>query len=258
MIDWIKNNWVIIAKSVALLFAILFVLYLLFDLLIMPAYTRHGQEIIVPDLTSLIYEDAREHLESLELEIVEDAKKFDSNNEFPIGTIMGQNPRPGSTVKKGRRIYVIVSKGEPTIEMPQLVHRSERNAIFMIKNLGLELRDVYYEHSDIFPNGAVSHQSIPPGSDVKTGTYVDIIVSLGRFPDKFIVPSLIGRSLKDAKKIIIQAGLAIGEINYRTKEDLLPDTIIDQSLKENEEVSQGDSISLVVSKLPGRREEKIQ
>ena len=258
MIDWIKENWLAITKIFAFIFVILVIFYLIFDLLIMPLYTRHGQEIIVPDLTNLIYEDAREHLQSLDLKIVEDTKKFDTSNEFPIGAIMGQNPRPGSTVKKGRRIYVIVSKGEPTIEMPQLVHRSERNAIFMMKNMGLALRDVRYEHSEVFLDGAVSYQSIRPGSDVKTGTSVDIVVSLGQYPDKFIVPGLIGRSLNDAKKIIIQAGLTIGDINYQIEDDLLPNTIIDQSLKENEEVNQDDRINLVVSRLPNKNKEKIK
>ncbi|MFZ5517498.1 MAG: PASTA domain-containing protein [Candidatus Zhuqueibacterota bacterium] len=258
MIEWIKENRMILLKKAGILFGILLVIYFIFDVLIMPLYTRHGQQITVPDLANLIYEDAREQLDRLDLVVVEESKKYDSSNQFPIGTIMSQSPRPGATVKKGRRIYVIVSKGEPSLEMPQLVHRSERNAIFMVKNLGLALRDVRYDHSDVIPEGAVYFQNIPPGSEVKTGTLVDIGVSLGRFPDRFIVPALVGRSLPDAKKIIIQAGLTIGDIKYEIDENLLPNTIIAQSVKENEVVNQGDSIDLVVSREPDRDGGAIQ
>ncbi|UCE06433.1 MAG: PASTA domain-containing protein [bacterium] len=246
-------DWLNIVKFAAIIFLCLLVMYLLIDKIIMPAYTRHGQAIQVPDLTSLMYEDAREVLDRLDLRIVEEAKKFDPSNEFPIGVVMVQNPKPGSQVKKGRRIYVIVSKGEPTIEMPQLMGRSERNAIFMIKNLDLQLGEVRYEHSDIFPHeGSVIDQSVPVAKEVKTGTTVDIVVSLGRFPDRFVVPNVVGRSLNDAKKIIIQAGLTVGEIQYQDEPDLLPETVINQSLNAEEEVSQGDTLHLLVSKLPDK------
>jgi len=252
-INWKDIDWKIIAIPVGIIFACLIAFYLLLDKVIMPAYTRHGQAIEVPDLTNLMYEDAREVLDKLELDIVEEAKKFDTENMFAIGMVMAQNPKAGSTVKKGRRIYVIVSKGEPTIEMPQLIRRSERNAIFMIKNLGLKLREIRYEHSDIYPHeGLVIDQSIPVSKEVKIGTPVDIVISLGRFPDRFIVPSVIGRSLNDAKRIIIQAGLTVGEIQYQNEPDLLPETVINQSVKADEEVSRGDTLHLLVSKLPDK------
>jgi serine/threonine-protein kinase len=255
MVDWRTLDWKPIAILFAKIMGVLLIIFLLFNYVVMPMYTRHGQAIEVPDVTNLMYEEARDRLERLGLEIVEETKKFDSSNQYPIGVIMGQNPRAGSKVKTGRRIYVIVSKGEPMIEMPQLTHRSERNAIFTIKNIGLELRNVNYGHSEIYPEGVVVDQSIPPGAEVKLGTPIDISVSLGRFPDQFIVPNLIGRSLTDARKVILQAGLIIGDISYQEDADLLPETVIHQSLPADEVVGQGTAIDLIVSKLPDREGE---
>lgn len=255
MVNWRTLDWRPIAIHVTKIMGVLLIIFLLFNYVIMPMYTRHGQAIEVPDVTNLMYEDARDRLERLGLEIVEETKKFDSSNQYPIGVIMGQKPRAGSKVKTGRRIYVIVSKGEPLIEMPQLTHRSERNAIFTIKNIGLELRNVNYGHSEIYPEGVVVDQSIPPGAEVKLGTPIDIEVSLGRFPDQFIVPNLIGRSLTDARKVILQAGLTIGDISYQQDADLLPETVIHQSLPADGVVSQGTAIDLIVSKLPDREGE---
>jgi beta-lactam-binding protein with PASTA domain len=253
MIDWNEIDWRRIRKIAVVAFLSLIIFYLLFDKIFMPAYTRHGQAITVPDLTNLIYEDAREVLNRLDLKIVEEAKKYDTSNQFPIGTIMVQNPAPNATVKKGRRIYVIVSKGEPIVQMPRLVGESERNAIFMLKNVGLALGQVHYEPSD---NNNYSHigkvidQSVSVNREVKVGTSVDITVISES--DFFGAPDIVGRSLVDARKILFQAGLEVGEIYYEEKPDLLPETVIDQFPRVDEKVSRGDSLRIWVSKLPDR------
>ncbi|MDW7681614.1 MAG: PASTA domain-containing protein [bacterium] len=234
------------------------IIVLLFDKLIMPLYTRHGQEIEVPDLTSMFFEDARELLKQMDLKIVEEEKKFDSSNKFPIGYIMAQNPPPASKVKTGRRIYVITSKGEPVIEMPQLVRRSERNAVFELQKLGLILGEVNYEHSEFFHEGVISEQSIPPDTELKPGTVVDITVSLGQFPDKFIVPDVVGRSLRDARRIIFQSGLTLGEVSFQTEDDLLPETVIHQFPEANLEVTQGDTVKLLVSRFGDKAKDLIE
>ncbi len=251
MINLKEIDWRKIAKPAGIILLGLFIFYLLFNNLIMPIYTRHGQAITVPNLTSLVFEDAREVLNRLDLKIVEEAKKFDTTNEFPIGTIMVQNPRAGTTVKTGRRVYVIVSKGEPLVEMPKLVGESERNAIFMLENLGLRLGEIYLTSSDSSNQlliGKVVHQSIPVGSEIKVGTLVNITVISES--DQFFAPQLVGRSLAEARRIVFQAGLAIGEIYYEEKSDLLPETVIDQYPGAEQKVSRGDTLRLWISQLP--------
>ncbi|MBD3287844.1 PASTA domain-containing protein [candidate division KSB1 bacterium] len=249
LIHWDKSKYIIIP-----LLSIL-IAYILVNDFIMPAYTRHGQEIEVPNTIEMTYEGARTLLQQNDLEIVEQAKKFDAR--FRSGIVISQNPHPYSKVKKGRRIYVIVSKGEPTLQMPRLIGSSEKNAVFEIEQLGLEVRYITYEHSEHFPNGVVIHQSIPIGEEVKVGKTIDLVVSLGQFPDKFIVPNVIGRSLKDARKIIRRSGLTFGSVSYQVNDDLLPETIIDQSLEPNTEVSQGDTLNLLVSTLGSGMEEEF-
>ncbi len=246
-------DWHRFAKQAGIIFIGLLFFYLLFDKIVMPAYTRHGQSITVPDLTNLFYDDGREMLDRLGLKIVEQAKKFDSKSEFPIGTIMSQNPRPGTTVKKGRRIYVVVSKGEPTVTMPRLIGESERNAIFMIENLDLTVGTIYYEPSDssnYLLVGKVIAQSIPPGSDVKIGTPVNFTVISNA--ELVVVPELVGLNLSDAQRIITNNGLMVGDIFYEEKSDLLPETVIDQFPRAKEQVPRGESIRLWVSTLSGR------
>ena len=240
-IRWTKTKYFIVPAISLILF------YILLIDIIMPAYTRHGQSIDVPNVIEMTYEGARTLLQQNNLKIVEKAKKFDVR--YRAGTVISQNPQPFSKVKKGRRIYVIVSKGEPTLEMPRLIGNSEKNAIFELSRLGLKSRYVKYEHSEHFHDGVVIHQSIPIGQEVKMGQSVDLIVRLGQFPDKFIVPNLIGRSLQEAKKEIQQAGLTLGNVSYQVENDLIPETVIAQSKEPSAEVMQGDTLSLLISKL---------
>jgi len=236
-----------ISKFIIVPLLVLLLLIILINEVIMPIYTRHGQAVEVPDVVNITYESARTLLDRSDLVIVEQAKKFDS--KYRAGVVMSQNPQAFSKVKKGRRIYVLVSKGEPLLEVPRLIGLSERNAVFEINKSKLELRSVRYEHSNQFHNGVVMRQSITEGLEVKVGQQIDIVISLGRFPDRFIVPDVIGRSLRDARRVIQQYGLSVGRIRYRTETELLPETVLEQSLESGKEVSQGSVIDLIVSEL---------
>ena len=83
---------------------------------------------------------------------------------------------------------------------------------------------------------------------MKIGTSVNLVVISK--PDQFMVPNVIGRSLRDARKIILEAGLMIGEIFYLDKSELLPETVVDQLPGIAEKVSHGDTLQLWVSRLP--------
>ena len=240
-------SWPLVKYPLYILVISIFI-YFLMDWFLMPLYTRHGQAIEVPDVSQMTYEGARTLLRQRGLEIVEKEKKFDIH--YRAGVVISQYPEPGSPVKKGRRVYVIVSKGEPTVEMPKVIGESEQNAIFKLNQIGLKVRHVSYEHSEHFPEGVVIDQSAKIGEEVKLGDFVDLYVSLGKFPDQFIVPDLIGHSLDDAKKIIQKAGLTLGIVTYREEAELLPETVIEQSIEANTQVSQGEAVHIVVSKLP--------
>ena len=119
----------------------------------------------------------------------------------------------------------------------------------IIRYLRLKVRYIRNEYSEHFPDGVVINQSIPIGNEVKLGEYIDLIISMGRLPDHFVVPNLIGRSLKDATKEIQHAGLILGNVSYQVENDFLPETVIAQSIEAGTEVSQGDTLSLLISKL---------
>lgn len=218
---------------------------LVFDQILMPWYTRHGEEYEIPDLTEFTFEEAQEVVWSGGFMIVKDKEKYDSN--YPEGVILDQNPAPFSVTKRGRRIYVTVSSGEKQVLMPDLVGTSYRDARFLLERTGLALDSVAYEYSSYHPSGVVAAQSFPPDFTLKKATGVWITVSLGNQPSKFVVPRVMGKSLDSARETLLKAGLSVGSVTYELRQQLLPGIVLSQSIRPQEEVPQGSPVDLVVS-----------
>lgn len=226
-----------------------FILFaLVMDVFVMPLYTRHGQAIPLPNVTKMFYEDARAKLISEGFKIIREEERFDS--EYPAGYVIEQSPKGGALVKSGRRVYVIISRGEQKITMPVLTDISEREATLQLQRLGLDIGMKTYEPSSYYFEGVVMHQSIVPGVEVSRGTRVDVTVSIGDIADEMVVPLVEGRTLDDAKERLAQKGFRIGTVTYQEMASLLPETVIKQSITAGTLVSRDQTIDLVVSMLP--------
>ena len=230
---------------------ILMLCFLVFfmDAIVMPIYTHQGNEEELPDVTEISFAEARQILESRGFSIIKEAEKFDET--YPESTVIFQNPPSFSRVKKGRRIYVTLSAGEKMILVPRVVGSSERDAEFVLRQAGLELGEVFYEYHRYHLKDVVFSQSIDPGMEVAEHTPVDITVSMGRAPDQFVVPDVTGKSLEEARRMLMRAGLRVGQVSREAVNNLVPDTVIRQSLNPGDEVSQGQRVDLIVSRLGG-------
>jgi eukaryotic-like serine/threonine-protein kinase len=243
-------------KFIAIFTGSLLGFLLLLIYLVMPFYTRQHQSIAVPNVCNLSYSAAQKILEQKDLKIVKAAEKYDEN--FPSGFVIFQNPEPGSTVKKGRRIYLTVGKGQRVIEMPKLVGLAERDAKFILSDHNLNVGQISYEIDEFLPEGVVSEQSIEIGRLVSVGEQVDLTVSLGVEPSIYIVPDLVGKSMQEALKEIKKAGLILGKLNRQKTDKILPNTVISQSVEAGLEVDRGDTLNLVISQLKHGIEERSE
>lgn len=249
LLEFVKRPKV--KKALGIL-GIIYLVFLLFDNIIMPLYTRHGQEIAIPDITLMSYDAAKKILQAEKFKVIKGGEKFDE--QYPIGFVLFQSPEPGALVKKGRRVYLTVCKGKKLMEMPRLLGKSERDAIFLIESLDLELDSLRYDYDSYYLAGTVARQSIPAGQQVSIGTHVEISLSLGNLPSEFYVPSVVGKSLQDAIRDVQKAGLVVGTITGQMAEDLLPNTVISQSLPFGAQVMQGDTLDLIISVLSKKGE----
>ena len=124
---------------------------------------------------------------------------------------------------------------------------SLRQAEIELKSAGFELGSVHYQSSDDVPKGVVKSQSPTPNSTASRGALISVIVSSGPVTGLTVVPELIGLSVEAAIVELKEVGLEVGEIEYVKQEDLLPETVIEQSLESGEEVERGTMVDLTVT-----------
>lgn len=220
----------------------------LLDQVLMPRYVGYGQEVEVPDVTEKSLKEAQRILEGRGLVLVQEAERY--NPDFPTGYIISQDPAPYTWVKRGRRIRVVVSKGSKLTMVPNLMGGiSLRQAEILIRSARFKVGTISKEYNPEVPQGLVFFQFPSPGVMVPEGTAIDLTISAGEMPILVEVPDLVGKSLESALTSLKEMGLKPGEIAYEVREELLPETVIGQSVKAGAKVERGSNIDLVVSKI---------
>lgn len=163
---FILNISLIIGTSIVLIVLVLSLLRV---------YTRHGQNIVVPDLQGLQVDEAGSLLRSkgLKAEVVDSIYKIGA---IP-GAVLEQVPKASNKVKKGRAIFLsIYSQSPQQIAVPELVDFSERQAIALLNSLGfsqIETVETISEYSGLVISveykgrRLVAEEKIPAGSPIR-------------------------------------------------------------------------------------------
>ena len=171
------------------------------------------------------------------------------SSSYEPGTIIDQYPEPNRRVKEGRTIRLKISQPEKMVSIPDLIGRSLRSAELALLQTGLSIDTVYKEYNSDVPQGNVTWQYPKGGDQLNKGMGLHLTISLGVPPNFFQVPNLFGLSKKKAIMDLEKAGFVIGKIFYRQNEDLIPYTVLDQSISAETVLEKSTSINLTVSVL---------
>jgi eukaryotic-like serine/threonine-protein kinase len=220
-------------------------LFLLFlDFMILPWWVKKA-ETKVPKVVGMNEQEAFTLLEDYDLNPIISDTTF--NESFPKGKIVLQRPEAESIVKVGRRIYLFISGGEPTVLVPILKGKSVRDAKFSLERIGLVLGSVEQVPSSN-PKNMIFDQEFVEGTPIKKGQSVGVSVSSGVETGEISVPDLVGKSLMEAGKVLADSSLKVGKLNYQISFSLLPNTIIDQYPSKGTKLNSGDAVDLFVTK----------
>ena len=241
----------LLVKRGLLVLALFTILFFLTDDLIMPRYVQQGKTTKVPNVLGLSAEEAMKILSDSGL--VGKKAEERQDKQYPIGTVAMQNPIPGYEVKFGRGIYLTISGGEPQALVPMLQGRSVRDAAFALERVGLSLGSIRYEVSAEFPVNTIIQQTIPESTTVAVGTNVSVTISQGPSKEQVPVPEVVKKTLTEGEKLILQAGLKIGNIVFQENPDLLPNTILEQMPRAGEMAASSQAVDLVVTRKAGKK-----
>lgn len=221
---------------------------LLMDKIIMPlAVGKHRGNAIVPRIINITPNEARKLLKEAGLNIQKDGEEY--SDSIQPGSITSQKPGEGKEVKKGRTVYYMESRGAEVVKVPELKGVTLRQAQVTLKRAGLETGKVRYSYDENIPTECIISSTPDPGVSCLRGSMVDLLMSRGKEPTDARVPNLVGESLENSTEALENSGVELGTVTYRVRKELVPNTIISQSLAPGSKVDRGAKINLVVSSL---------
>ncbi|MFC1484513.1 PASTA domain-containing protein [Candidatus Neomarinimicrobiota bacterium] len=218
---------------------------LLVDQVIMPIYVRQGQVRFLPNVVGLPFPQA---VNTLKKEGFRTERTFVTHTqEYPPDQVFEMYPKAYSRVKKGRIIQLTVTAEEKMVPVPDLIGKTLRAAEIEIQRAGLAIDTVMNNYNDDFDPGVVTWQK-PRGENLlRRGSSVSLMVSLGQAPQSYYVPSVVGMGLQSGRREILDTGLEVGHVRYLYAPNLLPNTIVDQSIAGGTVLKVKRAINLTVS-----------
>jgi len=230
-------------RDYVIIFAVIgIVVALAFNNVILPLYVNWNDEIRVPSLTHTDLDQATSILQERTLEWT--IKDTIFRRDIPSRFIMDQYPEAGQMVKENRKIQLTINLPPAKLEMPDLIAITERQAIIALDRLGLVLAETLEDSSDLYERTVVIEQSVLAGMPVAPGDSIALTVSLGKRNLKKTMPDLPNKGLDEAKRILESQGFTVGEIQTTENLELLPNTIVSQSVAAGREFPRERVISV--------------
>lgn len=204
-----------------------------------------GKDIRVPKVEGLSVIEAVDVLQKAEL--VARVDQVDSMKK--PGTVLAQWPADGGLIRKGKAVILKVSKGGRRVPLPDVRGMDYEQAVQTLQGEGFTPGDVVRLAHKGVPSGAVVAQSPASPASVPAGMRVDLLVSFGGgAPEGLIlVPDLMGRAEKGARKMVEDAGLRVGHVRYQYTLASPPGLVMRMSPSPGTKISKGSRIELVVA-----------
>ena len=130
------------------------------------------------------------------------------------------------------------------IEVPSIAGKDAKEALILVSEQGLSLKVIGKRYEPQIPQGVIISQFPSPGTKVRRNREIKVFISEGT--RTAVVPSLIGKKLREAKIYLSQRGLNFGNASY-TYAIFPQDEIISQGPSPQTEINTEDGINVLVS-----------
>jgi beta-lactam-binding protein with PASTA domain len=206
--------------------------------------------VMIPSFPGQTQDDAQSECTHLHLRCAVIASQ--PSERYPKGVVMSQQPGPGTRVREGRQVSLIVSTGVTIFPMPDLRYESLRNAGFDLNRLKLQLGPTQTVVNNDVPANYVVAQDPPPLTSVRQGSRVTLTLSKGP-PPAVKVPVFTGMQINDARDLAQRANVHLGQILWTPFGVSAPPrgTVMRQNPAPNTDIDSFQEVSLQVSAGPG-------
>jgi serine/threonine-protein kinase len=182
----------------------------LFQFAVMPLLVTHGGDVTVPDVVGMKVDEAERLLQGAGLAGVREAERV--NREWPVHTVLEQDPPPGLRTVAGREIGLVVSLGRGEATIPDLVGESLRHAELVLVREGVGVGQLSYVTSDV-KAGHVVGMMPGPGARIPQGQPVDLLLSAGPRRAVYLLPDFSGADAEALARALRRLGFKV-EVIY--------------------------------------------
>lgn len=232
------------AKVLIGFFLIAYITYAALDSWILPNAIHSKEMVLIPKVSGTHIDEAKDKLLRMDLLVEVTGEQF--NAKVPPKTVIRQSPNPNTEVKAGRTVYLTISKGKQTVEVPYLIGKSVREAKVVLLNKGFKLKQVVFQNSETIPKDSIIKQNHKQGKFIPIGSEFVLTVSKGS-ENQILVPRLEGMAFEDMEDFLMVNGFVLGEVKYKQSDTYLPGAVIGQYPLPGETVPYNSTIDIIVA-----------
>ena len=199
----------------------------------------------LPDLKGRSLAAALDMLSPLNIGLRKTGVEFDAS--VPISSILRQDPAPGTVVREGKTVRVVVSQGGQTVQAPTVVGLPLRNAEMLLRQSQLSLGEVSEAYSLKSEKGQVLSQDPKGETSVERDALVNLVVSGGAPPSGVsLMPDFQRKTLDEVQSWAAGAGMKV-DVKSDPSSLFPSGTVLTQNPAPDAALSPDGSISVTVS-----------
>ncbi|MFH8981321.1 Stk1 family PASTA domain-containing Ser/Thr kinase [Streptomyces varsoviensis] len=198
------------------------------------------EKVSVPPVTGLSLDDATSTLKDKGFKV---EQKQEESEKTP-NSVIGQDPASGAKAEKGATVTLTIAQAPQTKTVPPVVGKSWEDASKQLTDIGFTPQKQEQESTQ--PAGTVIKQT--PDGNAQAQPNSTVTLTVAKAAEKFSMPPLSGKKLRDAKKAITDAQLTLGGVSGPQDDNA---TVVLSDPLPGTQVSKGQTVSLTTVAGPG-------
>jgi len=210
---------------------------------------HHRKEVLVPNVEGLSLQKSIEVLGDKKLYILKVGEKYDES--IPSGYVISQRPEPGTRVRSGKVVKVILSTGSQQIYMPDITGKSLREARIILYQDSLQIGEVTRVPSGEQEDVILGQEPLPD-KIITPGQMVNLVVSeAAAASGAQVMPNFLGEDVIRAQNRLKELGMQRAEVEYVVSETQYEGTILKQEPLPYESITINENVLFTVARKEG-------
>ncbi len=205
--------------------------------------TGSDNTVVVPPLAGLSTDEAEKKLKDLGLKMKINGDE--QTDAYEPGLIARQDPQQGGKLRPGEAVGVWLAVGKQQVQVPDLVGKTEMQALQELRKVGLEI-DTVSEPSEDQPEGIIFKQDPSYPNKVSIGSAVTVWVSTGASGTQVDLPNVVGMTQQRAMDLLGDELKLLVKILARAS-DKDEGLVVEQFPKAGQRVAEDSTVTIYVS-----------